>query len=210
MVHGNLINSQRNSDIFKPVATDEITILTYYSKEFRRLDKKLIFPRLTSQSNGFCNLEAMVQGGEGLKDLKYWGLRRWMEITNQVTKSCSSNSSTPLPLSPPTCCGLLAHHLFLMQCSVWQSLSQDSLALDFEHFSWEPPPSGEPSGSPKRKAGRGHQNTEGCEALDWSLKLWEIQLLHLYNGIQKHIISLKVKSSKWWSSVSFWLQKPCL
>lgn len=71
MVHGNLINTHRNSDISKPVATDEITILTYYSKEFLRLDKKLIFPRLTSQSNGFCNLGAMVQGGEVLKDLRY-------------------------------------------------------------------------------------------------------------------------------------------
>lgn len=53
MVHGNLINIYRNSDLFKPIATEKITILTYYSKEFLGLDKKLILTCLTSQSNEF-------------------------------------------------------------------------------------------------------------------------------------------------------------
>lgn len=70
MAQGNLRKSHRNSDIFTPIATDEITILTYYSKEFLGLDKKLIPARLTSQSNEFCNLEAMVRG-EVLKGLRY-------------------------------------------------------------------------------------------------------------------------------------------
>lgn len=70
MAYGNLINSHRNSDIFKPIATDKITILTYFSKEFLGLDKKLILTRLTSQSNEFCNQEAMVWGEE-LKGLRY-------------------------------------------------------------------------------------------------------------------------------------------
>lgn len=48
MVPGNLINILRNSDIFKPVATDKITVLTYFSKAYLRLDKKLILTRLTS------------------------------------------------------------------------------------------------------------------------------------------------------------------
>lgn len=70
MVPGNLINILRNSDIFKPVATDKITVLTYYSKAYLRLDEKLILTRLTSSSNEFCNLEAMVQGLV-VKDLRY-------------------------------------------------------------------------------------------------------------------------------------------
>lgn len=75
VVPGNLINIRRNSDSLKPIATDEITILTYYSKGFLGPDKKLILTRLTSQSNEFCNLEAMVQarcqrvlGTEGFGD----------------------------------------------------------------------------------------------------------------------------------------------
>lgn len=70
MVHGNLINTRRNFDIFKPTATGEITILTYYSKAFLGLDKKLILTCLTSQSNKFCNLEAMVRA-EVLTGLQY-------------------------------------------------------------------------------------------------------------------------------------------
>lgn len=145
MVHGNLTNIHRNSDIFKPIATDEITIWTYYSKEFLGLDKKLIPTQLTSQSDEFCDLKAMMRG-EVLKGLRYQGLRRRMGIMNLVTKYCSSSSSIPLPLPPRTSCGFLAHHLLLLWCGIgfdgnW--VKMHALASPFEHFSLELPPSGD-------------------------------------------------------------------
>lgn len=149
MVHGNLINIHRNSEIFKPTATDEITILTYYFKELLGLGKKLIPTRLTSQSNEFCNLEAMVQ-------VKCWRspVRRASEPDGNYESGDQIllfHSSGLLLLPAPTSCGFLAHHLLLLSCSVcfdgnWVKMHACTGSPTFQHFPGNCPPSGDSLG----------------------------------------------------------------
>ena len=154
MVHGNLINIHRNSEIFKPIATDEITILTYYFKEFLGLGKKLIPTRLTSQSNEFCNLEAMVQvrcwrvsGTEGFR--ARWELWfRWPNTALPQLRTPPSPRSHLLWVPGPPSASLV------MQCLFWWKLSKDARRHWLSHlstFSWELPRSGDSLGKINRE-----------------------------------------------------------
>ena len=173
MVHGNLINIHRNSEIFKPIATDEITILTYYFKEFLGLGKKLIPTRLTSQSNEFCNLEAMVQvrcwrvsGKEGFRDGWELGIRWPDTALPQLRTHPSPHPPHLLWVPGPPSASLV------MQCRFWWKPSKDAGMHWLSHLStfflgtapfWWLPWGNE------HTAGRGYQNTEGGEALHWCL-----------------------------------------